>query len=67
MEKQRYQVTATKRSTIRVSGGKRVRGPDYVAHCSYVEAESAQDACEIVSTYHIVPGTKWDDIRAEPA
>lgn len=63
--KQTYKVTATQDRKIKTVSGFEMAEEGYVVHLSFQEAESEQDAIDNVLAYHMLPGTKYDNIRAE--
>jgi hypothetical protein len=59
-----YEVTALKSRRLKGAHGCFTAADDYVVHKSYQVASSESEAIEIVKTYHITPGTRYDSIRA---
>jgi hypothetical protein len=39
----------------------------YLAHLSYVKADSVQSAIDTVKAYYLAPGTQWDNASATEA
>jgi hypothetical protein len=65
MSKNLYEVTAVKDRYIQTVNGKVKADEGYVAHKSFQRADSEQEAIDAVVSFHLVPGTKYDSIRAE--
>lgn len=61
-----FEVTAVKDRWIHGVNGKFRADEGYVVHRSFLRAGSAEDAIEQVKDFHILPGVKYDHIRAEP-
>ena len=65
MSKNLYKVTAVQDRYIKTVSGTVKADDGYVAHKSFQRASSEQDAIDAVVNFHLMPGTKYDSIRAE--
>ena len=65
MKQNLYEVTAVKDRYIKTGSGTVQAEAGYVAHKSFQRAACEQDAIDAVVTFHLVPGTIYDSIRAE--
>lgn len=63
-----YNVVAIKNRKLKGADGKYfVADEGYVVHSSFQRASSPEEAIELVRSYYMTPGTKYDRIEAELA